>query len=547
MSKSASERGHAAAGSGGIVFGVVQKLDERQHIIPEYLIETSQVADEVQRFETSISKARAALNLELDALSQHEHGNNLRPILEAHDLMLADPELYSGTKRWIEDECLNVEWALKRCLATFTQAFSHMDDVYLKSRQADIEQVGARILSELGETKAQVLQATSIIVAPDFSPADVVELWRKGVAGFVAAQGGKDSHAMIVARGVGLTGLAGAQTLWACANDGDKIILDAEKNAWVLNPSHEQEQYYQGLQKVLCDEQQSLQHYATQAQAQENGGGISLLANVEFVEEIALANQYAVDGIGLFRTEFLFMQSAALPTEDEQYDYYYSIVQGMGDKPVTFRLLDVGADKLAHARTFFGDYDGENPALGLRGVRMLLHKPDLLKTQLRAILRCAVAGNVSILVPMVVSVEEMSIVRQSMLEVQAELELESDIALGCMIEVPAAALIADDLAQASDFFSIGSNDLVQYTLAVDRADEHVSYLYDANHRAVKHLIQMAVDAANKQDIPVIVCGELAGNKAWTQTFADMKVDALSMASSSVLTIRKQLLNLKSQV
>jgi len=544
LSKGTSEQGQAAAGSGGIVFGVVQKLDERQHIIPEHHIETSQQTNEVQRLEVAIAQARLHLKHEMDALSKHEHGNNLRPILEAHDLMLADPELYRGTKQQIEDEGINVEWALKRCLASFTQAFAHMDDTYLKSRQADIAQVGARILSELDETTTQALQATSIIVAPDFSPADVVELWRKGVVGFIAAQGGKDSHAMIVARGVGLTGLAGAQTLWELAEDGDKLILDAENNVWVLNPSPEQEQHYHGLHKALCDEQKALQSYATQEATNENDGGISLLANVEFVEEVALANQYAVDGIGLFRTEFLFMQSVALPTEDEQYAYYNAIVQGMNGKPVTFRLLDIGADKLAHARAFFGDYDGENPALGLRGVRMLLHKPDLLKTQLRAILRCAGEAHISILVPMVVSAEEMCVVRQLMLEVQHELGLETDIALGCMIEVPAAALVADSLAQVSDFFSIGSNDLVQYTLAVDRADEHVGYLYDANHPAVKSLIQMAVDAAQNHDIPVIVCGELAASKAWTQTFVDMKVSALSMASSSILTIRKQLLDLK---
>ncbi len=534
-------QGHAAAGSGGIVIGVVQKLDAEQHILPEYHIEASQQQSEIQRFEDAIAQARLALKQEVGALSQHSHGNNLRPILEAHDMMLADPELHDGTTWLIIHENLNVEWALKRCLTTFTQAFEHMDDVYLKSRQADIAQVGTRILSQLSAAEPPEYQATSIIVAADFSPADVVRLWREGVAGFVAAQGGKDSHAMIIARGVGLTGLAGAQTLWEKAKDGDKLILDARQQVWVLNPTSEEENEYQSLIEALREEQEDLQNYAKQGASSENG--IALLANVEFFEETHLANKNGVDGIGLYRTEFLFMQSEALPNEDMQYAYYRNIVQSMKGKPVTFRLLDVGADKLTHARAIFGDYDGENPALGLRGVRMLLHKPDILKTQLRAILRCADEGEISILVPMVVSVDEMVGVRKVLQKVQSELNIKHVVTLGCMIEVPAAALIANDLAEVSDFFSIGSNDLVQYTLAVDRADEHVDYLYDANHPAIRHLIQMAVDAAQKQHIPVTVCGELAASKAWTKTFVDMNIDALSMASGSVLTIRKQLAEL----
>jgi len=541
-----SVQGTAAAGSGGIIIGVVQKLDAKQHIIPEYHIEDSQHTSEVQRFEAAVAQARLALEQELDALSQHGHGNNLRPILEAHDLMLADPELHSGTVQCIHEENMNVEWALKRCLASFTQAFAHMDDAYLQSRQADIMQVGSRILNQLSAVKPTIFQTTSIIISPDFSPADVVGLWREGVAGFVTAQGGKDSHAMIVARGVGLTGLAGAQALWAQAKDGDRLIVDAERHTWILNPTPEQEQDYQAAVEALQKEQKALQDFVKQTPITQ-AFNMSLFANVEFVEEVVLANQYGVDGIGLFRTEFLFMQSETLPDEDVQYAYYQGIVQGMRGKPVTFRLLDVGADKLAHARTIFGDYDGENPALGLRGVRMLLHKPELLKTQLRAILRCAHEGDISVLVPMVVSAAEMVAVRKVMLEVQHALKLDKSIDLGCMIEVPAAALIAHDLAKVSDFFSIGSNDLVQYTLAVDRADEHVDYLYDASHPAIYNLIQMAAKAAQQHNIPVTVCGELAASKAWTQAFVDMKINALSMAPSSVLMIRKHLSDLHNKL
>ncbi len=535
-----SQQGHAVAGSGGLVLGVVQKLDEKHHIIPEYKVEEHQTEAEVRRFSQAILQARLSLQDEMMLLKEHPHANELLPILESHHLMLSDPELQAGTKRFIEEDKINVEWALKRCLTGFEQAFEHMDDIYLKSRKADITQVGQRIFQYLDASPLALHQAQSIMLATDFAPSDVVTMWRDGVAGFAASQGGKDSHTMIVARGVGLTGLVGAQGLFEQAEDGDVLLLNAEENTWILNPSPDECLAYDIEQQQLNEKRDALKIYANQPSQSKDGYYLPLLANIEFVEEVDIALQYGVDGIGLFRTEFLFMQSATLPSEEEQRAYYQKIVQGMGNKPITFRLLDVGADKLVHVQALFGDYDGENPALGLRGVRMLLRKPDILKTQLRAILGCAKTANISILVPMVVSTAEMLAVRALLEEAKAELDVRQDIALGCMIEVPAAALIADDLAKVSDFFSIGSNDLVQYGLAVDRSDEHVGYLYDANHVAIKRLIQMAVDAANRQNIPITVCGELAANRAWTQTFLDMRVSGLSMTARHVLAVRKQL-------
>ncbi len=538
-----SQQGHAVAGSGGLVLGVVQKLDEKHHIIPEYKIEEHQAEAEVRRFLQAILQARSSLQDEMMLLKEHPHANELLPILESHHLMLSDPELQAGTKCFIEQEHINAEWALKRCLHGFEQTFEHMEDVYLKSRKADIIQVGQRIFQCLDVSPLAVNQAQSIMLAADFAPSDVVTMWRDGVAGFVASQGGKDSHTMIVARGVGLTGLVGAQGLFEQAEDGDILLLNAEENTWVINPSPDECLAYETQQHDLDKKRDALQAYATQSSHSRDGFYLPLLANIEFEEEVDIALQYGVDGIGLFRTEFLFMQSDTLPSEAEQAAYYKKIVQGMGDKPVTFRLLDVGADKLAHVQTLFGDYDGENPALGLRGVRMLLRRPEILKAQLRAIVGCGHTSEISILVPMVVSVEEMQAVRTLLEEAKLELNIQQNIALGCMIEVPAAALIADDLAKVSDFFSIGSNDLVQYGLAVDRSDEHVGYLYDANHEAIKRLIQMAVDAANQQHIPITVCGELAANTAWTKTFLAMRVSGLSMTARHVLAVRKQLRDL----
>lgn len=535
-----SWHGQSVAGSGGLVLGVVQKLDDRHHIIPEYKIKKTQHESEFRRFSQAILQARLSLQNEMIMLKEHPHAHELLPILESHHLMLSDPELEVGTKRFIEQDCINTEWALKRCLARFEQAFEHMDDVYLKSRKADISQVGQRIFQCLGTSPQATNQAQSIMLAVDFSPTDVVSMWRDGVAGFVASQGGKDSHTMIVARGVGLTGLVGTHDLFDQAEDGDILLLNAEDNTWRLNPTADECLAYELKQQQLDEKRNELKAYASQPSQSKDGYHLPLLANIEFVEEVDIALQYGVDGIGLFRTEFLFMQSDTLPCEEEQAAYYQQIVQGMGDKPITFRLLDVGADKLAHVQAMFGDYDGENPALGLRGVRMLLRNPSILKTQLRAILSCAKTSDISILVPMVVSVNEMIAVRKQLQEAKLELGIQQDIALGCMIEVPAAALIAEDLAKVSDFFSIGSNDLVQYGLAVDRSDEHVGYLYDVNHTAIKRLIQMAVDAAIKRDIPITVCGELAANTSWTQTFLNMQISGLSMTARHVLAVRKQL-------
>ena len=540
------KRGHAVAGSGGIVLGVAQKLDEKHQVIPEYHIDGSQKADEWHRFEQAVAQACDALKSEMQTLEHHQHADSILPILQTHLLLLQDPELHSRTRHLIQSQSINVEWALKQVLSDFIQAFAHMEDMYLQSRKADVEQVGQRILSALDASRVEINQSQSILIATDFSPSDVVSMWRSGVAGFVATQGGKDSHAMIVARGVGLTGLAGAQGLFEQVKDGDTLILDGEKNIWVLRPSAQEVADFEAQQQRLSQEQQALQAYAHQASISKDGYHLPLLANIEFVEEVDVANSYGIDGIGLFRTEFLFMQSDTLPTEDEQAAYYQAVAKRAQGKPITFRLLDVGADKLAHVQALFGAYDGENPALGLRGVRMLLHKPDILKAQLRAMLTCVAYAPVSVLVPMVIAADEMQAVRKYLDEAKKALRVKDDVALGCMIEVPAAALIAQDLAEVSDFFSIGSNDLVQYGLAVDRGDEHVGHLYDADHPAIRTLIRMAVDAASAKGIPVTVCGELAANTAWTQTFLDMGVSALSMTARHVLPVRKKLKQLQAK-
>ncbi|MDX8382725.1 MAG: phosphoenolpyruvate--protein phosphotransferase [Ghiorsea sp.] len=535
--------GKTIAKSAGVVVGVVKKCQQENKLTPEFNIDEQQVKHEVKRLLLAVEQASQGIACEIQTLKSEQQPNDVVLILEVHRMMLHDPELLGATELLISQEYINVEWALNKTVQRIGEEFDQIKDEYLRSRKADVAHVGQRILSELATDKVYPFDAQPIMVANDFSPSDIVEMWKKGVTGFVAAQGGADSHAMIVARGVGLPGLVGVHGLLDVVEDGDALILDAEQGDWILNPNDDDKQRYQRVQQSLATLQHDLQRFTQQPSTSKSGYTMPLMANLEFAEEATVANSVGADGVGLFRTEFLFMQGETLPDEAMQYAHYKKVVQAMADKPITFRLLDVGADKIAVATALLGLHESENPALGLRGVRLLLHQPALLEVQLRALVQAAQHGNIAILIPMVTQVGEVLAVRKALDDVKQALGVDVDIALGCMIEVPAAALIADALAKVSDFLSIGSNDLMQYSLAVDRADEHVGHLYDAEHPAIKMLITMTVKAAHQHAIPVSLCGELAANPAWTQFFLDIKMTSLSMSSHGVLAVRQQLQSL----
>ncbi|MDQ6980873.1 MAG: phosphoenolpyruvate--protein phosphotransferase [Ghiorsea sp.] len=547
MSKGGDVRrqGVAVARSAGLVLGRAQKLNLKHQFIQEYQVPKDAVESEVERLASAITQAVKKLQQEIKALVDIDTSGELTLILQAHDMMLQDPDLFQQTKTLIQNEGINAEWALKKSLSQITQVFEQIEDVYLRSRKADIEHIGERIFTQLsGGNQAQKYDH-AIMVAQDFSPMDIVDMWRAGVSGFVSIQGGENSHMMIVARGIGLVGIAGVENdFLAWIEDGLTILLNAEEGSWVLNPNNQDVMQFEQAGQALQLKQKQLQSYAVKPSVSQDGYKMPLLANIEFIEEVAVAQQQGVDGIGLFRTEFLFMQNETLPSEAAQQAYYQHLIEGIKGKPVTFRLLDIAIDKLKQIGDTKPLFEGENPALGLRGVRMLLQNKSLLKDQLRAIIRAGRDADISILVPMVTLPSEMVDVRQVVMEVCQELGVKQKVPVGCMIEVPAAALTAHVLARVSDFFSIGSNDLVQYSLAVDRTDEHVSYLYDAGHPAVKSLIQMTVDAAKKHAIPVSVCGELAANPAWLHTFLTMGITSLSMSARHVLQVREQLHHLR---
>jgi len=538
-------QGIAVAKSSGLVLGCAQKLNQKHQFIQEYKISSDATALEVERLSSAITKAVKKLRQEMNDLADVEVSGELKLILETHEMMLQDPELIKQTTHLIQNECINAEWALKKSLSQITQVFKQIKDVYLRSRKADIEHIGERIFEQLAGINQQQQYEQAIMVAQDFSPMDIVDMWRAGVSGFISIQGGENSHAMIVARGIGLPGIAGLQEdFFNWIEDGLSLILNAEEGRWVLHPNRQDLKQFEQEKQTLQFKQKRLKDYVNKPSVSQDGYRMPLMANIEFIEEIAMAQQQGVDGIGLFRTEFLFMQNETLPSEAVQQAYYQQVIQGMQGKPVTFRLLDVAIDKIKVMDGMNSVFEGENPALGLRGVRMLLQNKIILKNQLRAIIRAAGDAEVFVLVPMVTVASEMVDVRQVLNEVCQDIGFTGKVCLGCMIEVPAAALVADTLAQVSDFFSIGSNDLVQYSLAVDRTDEHVSYLYDAGHPAVMQLLQMTVGAAQKYNIPVSVCGELAANPAWLHTFLTMGITSLSMSARHVLQMREQLHQLR---
>jgi phosphotransferase system enzyme I (PtsI) len=334
--------------------------------------------------------------------------------------------------------------------------------------------------------------------------------------------------------------LVGAGGIFDDIENGDILILDAEQGRWVLNPTDEEMDSYQRFMQAVAVFKDGLQSFANQPSRSKDGHAMALMANVEFPEEVEISDQIGIDGIGLYRTEFLFMEGSKMPDEEAQYSEYLRLVQSMRGKQVTMRLLDIGGDKMGLYRGILGrEFGGSNPAMGLRGVRLLLSQPQWLETQIRAMVRASAEGPVKILVPMVTQASEIERVRD-MVDACCHIVGVSEVSVGTMIEVPAAVMIAEDLARVSDFFSIGTNDLMQYTLAADRTDEDVADLYEESHPAIQKMIQMTVDAAKDAKIPVAVCGELAAHPQWTEIFLRMGMDSLSMSLNQILTIRRQL-------
>lgn len=535
--------------SPGIAIGPAHVVEAGTPQVPEYEIAAEAVADELKRFHHAVEKARrqlAKLKLKARTLPE-EAAADVATLLEAHQAMLSGSRLIRGVERRIRDDLANAESAVQQEIATLAQNFAAMDDAYLAARVDDIREAGRRLIRNLQDTPYLAfsrLPADSVILAEELTPADTALLDPARIAGFATVLGGAEGHTAIMARSLGLPAVLGAAGLLQGVQPGDMVILDGQQGRVLLNPSPEMLAEYRQRQTAWRAEREQLRGLGSLPAITLDGTAIGLQANLELPRELDNARDAGAAGIGLLRTEFLYMNRDDLPGEEEQYEVLRTLVEKMEGRTVTARTLDVGGEKLAGPlRQHFAS--PANPALGLRAIRLGLKEPKLLETQLAAMLRAAAHGPLRVLVPMICSPGEVRHVRDMMNIVARRLQrrgvpIPAEMPkLGAMIEIPAAALAADALADVCDFFAIGTNDLIQYTLAIDRGDEQVAHLYDPLHPAVLRLVQFTVQAAHHARIPVSICGEMAGDPRFTALLLGLGVRELSMAPANLPLVKRR--------
>lgn len=521
---------------------------------PEYTIAAAQVVDELLRFNHAVEQARRQirqLQNRADALPA-DAAEEIKILLDAHHAMLSGSRLVRGVEDSIRSAKINAEAAIERQITSIAAGFASMDDHYLAARMADIREVGQRLLRHLMQQQHHPFAGApegSILLAEEITPADTALMNPDQIAGFAAVLGGAEGHAAIMARALAMPAVLGISALLHEVAQNETIIIDGTRGEIVIRPTAAQLRLARQKRKQQQDERSKLRGLRRLPAITRDGTTIALMANLELPRELDSALDSGAQGIGLLRTEFMFMNRNDLPNEEEQYEALRSLVDGLKGKPLTVRTLDVGGEKLAGAMGQLGA-GSANPALGLRAIRLGLKMPKLLETQLAAILRASAHGPLRILIPMVSSVGQMRQVRQIMAQVARRLhrrgvKLPNPLPpLGAMIEIPGAALAADALAQVSDFFAIGSNDLTQYTLAIDRGDEQVAELYNPLHPAVLRLIQFTTVAALRARISVSLCGEMAGDPAYSALLIGLGLHELSMSPARLPQVKQEIRGLE---
>jgi phosphotransferase system enzyme I (PtsI) len=528
--------------SPGIAIGATYVVDRTRIKAVERIISADEVPEEVQSFLEAVRISKNQLEDVKQAVADRRLAEHLH-IIDTHLLILDDQMLVGDTVDIIRQDRINAEGALKRTLDKFREVFDSIEDEYLRERRSDVDSVGDRLLRNLiGEKQQSVteIDRKAVVVAHDLSPADTMQMDKSQIIGFITDVGGRTAHTAILARSLGIPAVVGLETATAQVREGMPVIIDGTSGTVILNPAPETFKEY--LQKKQFYEylEQELLSYRSLAAETLDGHRVTLRGNVELAEEISLALREGAEGVGLYRTEFLYMNRVGLPTEEEQYQVYREVVEKMAPHPVTIRTLDVGGDKLVSDIDLS---DEANPAMGLRAIRFSLKEVTIFRTQMRAILRASAHGRVRILFPMITGVAEILSCKQLLDQLKEELSLkghlfDSHIQIGIMIETPSAAMIAELLAREVDFLSVGTNDLIQYCLAVDRGNEHVAYLYESLHPAVLRALQMTCKAAREAGIEVAMCGEMAAEPLYTPVLLALGFDELSMNAPSISRVKR---------
>ncbi|MCL1950743.1 MAG: phosphoenolpyruvate--protein phosphotransferase [Turicibacter sp.] len=536
------------AASNGIAIAKAFRL-----IDPDLTVSKQSVSDtqaEIEKYQAAVATTIKELEIikerALTTLGEHE-----AQVFDAHINMVNDPELTSQTLDKVKGESVNAAHAFDEVSNTFVMMFESMDNEYFRERAADIKDIKKRVLAHLLGVKINdpsKINEQVVVIAEDLTPSDTAQLDRNFVKGFATNIGGRTSHSAIMARSLEIPAVVGTKTILEDVKDGDVLILDGLEGNVIVNPSPEQISHYEGIAQKYADQKAEWAKLKNEPTVTKDGKHVELAANIGTPGDVEGVLNNGGEGVGLYRTEFLYMGRSNFPTEDEQFEAYKTVLESMGDKPVVVRTLDIGGDKeldylkLPHEM---------NPFLGYRAIRLCLDDKDLFRTQLRALLRASVYGKLRIMFPMIATLNEFRDAKALLLEEQAKLEaqgikISDDIQVGMMVEIPAAAILADQFAKEVDFFSIGTNDLIQYSMAADRMNEKVSYLYQPYNPSILRLVKMTIDAAHKEGKWAGMCGEMAGDQTAIPLLLGLGLDEFSMSATSILPARSLLAKLSQE-
>lgn len=530
--------------SPGVARATAIVLDSEEMVIPRRQVAEEQVPGEVARFDAAVGKSIEELAGLRETFAQ-SFGEQLGDIFEVHHAILKSPHLQEEIKKLIRESHYSPEYAVTTVLRTYAKKFLMMKDEYLAERVQDVYDIERRILRNLiGEKQAglRTLEAPHVVVAHNLTPSQTAALDREKVLAFATDVGGRTSHTAIVARAMNIPAVVGLQTVTADTSGGDELIIDGNRGLVIVNPDEETKEKYHRYAREAKQLESNLTMLRDLPSVTKDGHEVALHGNIEFPQEIAACLERGATGIGLYRTEFLYLDREEDPTEEDHYEAYAAAIEMLGGRPITIRTCDLGADKFTHVS---GDYEERNPFLGLRSIRYSLQNVDLFKTQLRAILRASALGPTQILFPLVTNLRELRHAKVVLGDVREDLEEEGvpfdrNIKVGIMVEVPSVAIMPQRFARECDFFSIGTNDLVQYTLAVDRLNERVASMFTPSHPAVIQLMHRVIQAAKAEHIEVGVCGEMGADTIFTLLLLGLGVDFISTAATSIPRVKKMI-------